>query len=336
MIPYKEDFARIRIPVLQTAGYYYGGPGAAVHYLTQHYRYNPKARHYLVIGPWEHVPAQRGVVNALGDTLTMLYGYEIDPAARIDIIAELRYPWFDWILKGGPRPRLLGDRINYEVVNANRWKHAPSIAAMSNGMLRLYLSNERSGREYRLTSAAPAHDTAVALTVDLAERSDSARLVPGGGVADTVIDTLNSLVYVSDPLPAATEISGLFRGHLELAAGKRDFDFGISIFELRPDGTYLQLPPYQSRASYVADLTHRRLLTPGARERLDLRSIRLASHLCRAGSRLVAVLSVLRSPGQQINYGTGKDVNEETIADAGEPLTIRLSNRSWLELPLSQ
>ena len=30
--------------------------------------------------------------------------------------------------------------------------------------------------------------------------------------------------------------------------------------------------------------------------------------------------------------GTGKDVNDETIADAGEPLTIRWSNRSWLEL----
>jgi hypothetical protein len=48
----------------------------------------------------------------------------------------------------------------------------------------------------------------------------------------------------------------------------------------------------------------------------------------------VVVLGVLRSPGQQINYGTGKDVNDETIADAGEPLTIRWSNRSWLELPV--
>jgi len=336
MIPYKEEFARIRIPVLQTAGYYYGGPGAAIHYLTQHCRYNPRARDFLVIGPYEHVPAQRGVVNALGDTATVLNGYQIDPVARIDITAELRYPWFDWILKGGPRPKLLADRINYQVVGANRWKHAPSIAAMANGTLRFYLSNQRRGGGYRLILAAPARDTAVALTVDLADRSDSARFVPGGGIADTVIDTLNSLVYVSDPLPAATEISGLFRGHLELVANKRDFDFGISIFELRPDGTYLQLPPYQSRASYVADLTRRRLLTPGARESLDLRSIRLASHLCRAGSRLVAVLSVLRSPGQQINYGTGNDVNEETIADAGEPLTIRLSNRSWLELPLSQ
>jgi putative CocE/NonD family hydrolase len=334
MIPYKEEFARIEIPVLQTAGYYFGGPGAAMHYLTEHYRYNPKARDYLVIGPYGHFDAQRGVVSALADTITTISGYEIDPAARIDIIAELRYPWFDWILKGGPRPKLLGDRINYEVVNANRWKHAPSISAMSNAKLRFYLSNERSGKSYRLATSPPGRETSVTLTVDLADRSDSALMVPGGGVADTAIYTLNSLVFVSDPLPTGTEVSGLFRGHLELVANKRDFDFGISIFERRPDGTYLQLPPYQSRASYVADLTRRRLLTPGARERLDLNSIRLASHLCRAGSRLVVVLGVLRSPGQQINYGTGKDVNDETVADAGEPLTIRWSNRSWLELPV--
>jgi uncharacterized protein len=264
----------------------------------------------------------------------VLNDYELDPVARIDLTAELRYQWFDWIMKGGPRPELLADRINYEVVGANRWKHAPSIAAMSDATLRLYLSDERSGPWNRLTPAPPARDTSVTLTVNLADRSDSALIVPGGGVQDTAIYTLNSLVYVSDPLPVASEISGLFSAHLDLVANKRDFDFGISIFEQRPDGTYLQLPPYQSRASYVADLTRRRLLTPGARERLDLTSIRLASHLCRAGSRLVLVLGVLRSPGQQINYGTGKDVNDETIADAGDPLTIRWSNRSWLELPI--
>ena len=334
MIPHNQEFGRIRIPVLQTAGYYFGGPGAAIHYLTQHTRYNPRARHYLVIGPYGHFDAQRGVVTALGDTVTEISGYEIDPVARIDITAELRYPWFDWILKGGPKPKLLEDRINYQVVGANRWKHAPSIRAMANDALRFYLSHERSGTSYRLSPSLPARDTSVTLWVDLADRSDSTRFVPGGGVADTAIDTLNSLVYVSDPLPAETEISGLFRGHLELVTNKRDFDFGISLYELRTDGTYLQIPPYQSRASYVGDLTRRRLLTPGRRERLDLQSIRLASHLCRAGSRVVVVLSGVRNPGQQINYGTGKDVNKETISDAGEPLTMRWSNRSWLELPI--
>jgi predicted acyl esterase len=266
----------------------------------------------------------------------VISGYEIDPVSRIDITAELRYPWFDWILKGGRKPTLLGDRINYSVVGANQWKHAPSIKAMSNGTRRYFLSNERSGPWYRLSPRAPARgrDASVTLTVNLADRSDSARFVPGGGVQDTAIDTLNSLVYVSDPLRDETEVSGLFRAHLELVVNKRDFDFGISVFELRPDGTYLQIPPYQSRASYVADVTRRRLLTPGARVRLDLQSIRLASHLCRAGSRLVVVLSGVRNPGQQINYGTGRDVNDETIADAGEPLRIQWSNRSWLELPV--
>jgi hypothetical protein len=36
----------------------------------------------------------------------------------------------------------------------------------------------------------------------------------------------------------------------------------------------------------------------------------------------------------QINYGTGNDVNGESIADAGEPLSIRLLPGSYIELPI--
>jgi hypothetical protein len=185
--------------------------------------------------------------------------------------------------------------VNYEVVGANRWKHAPSIAAMSNGVLRLHLSTERAGAGYRLTAERPSGEGSVMLTVDLA---------------------------------------GLFAGHVDFIANKKDFDFGISLYELRADGTYMQLPPYQARASHVGSPTRRRLLVPGARQRLDFRSIRLASHQCQAGSRLVVVLGILKSPGQQINYGTGKDVSDETIADAEEPLTIRWFDDSAIEVPV--
>lgn len=336
MIPYGKEFADIRIPVLQTAGYYYGGPGAAVHYLTQHYKYNPRAEHYLVIGPYDHFQAQRGVVNALADTATVLFGYEIDPAARIDIVGDLRYQWFDHVLKGKPRPALLADKVNYEVVGANRWKHAPSIAGMSNGTRRFYLSAERADSAYRLATEPPSGKASTTLTVNLADRSDSDRIVPGGGVADTAIDTANALVFSSDPLTAPMEVSGLFSGHLVVLANKKDFDFGISIYERRKDGTYLQLPPYQARASHVESPTHRRLLTPGARARLDFMSVRLASHLCQAGSRFIVVLGILKSPGQQINYGTGKEVSDETIADAGPPLSVTWFGDSYIELPVSR
>jgi len=72
-------------------------------------------------------------------------------------------------------------------------------------------------------------------------------------------------------------------------------------------------------ASSVQDLTHRQLLVAGQRQSLDFRSIRLMSRQLKAGSRVVAVLSVIKEPGREINYGTGKDVVDESIADATIP-----------------
>jgi predicted acyl esterase len=169
MIPYENDFANIDIPILQTAGYYYGGPGAAVYYLTQHYKYNPGAQDYLVIGPYDHVLGQRGLVTTLGDTTYILSRYKVDPVALTDF-GELRYQWFDYIFKGAPKPALLKDKVNYQVMGANVWKHAPSIASMSDQALRYYLIALRSGDNYRLTERNPATTTTVLQSVDLGGR----------------------------------------------------------------------------------------------------------------------------------------------------------------------
>ncbi|HEV2179381.1 MAG TPA: CocE/NonD family hydrolase, partial [Gemmatimonadaceae bacterium] len=334
LIPYRDEFARVSIPILQTAGYYYGGPGAVLYYFREHTRYNPRAQHYLVLGPWDHIQGQRGVVDALGDTSTVIAGYEIDPVARISIMSDLRYQWFDCVFKGKPRPALLADKVNYEVVGANVWRHAPSIAAMSNASVRLYLSADRVGSRYRLRRGTPGPDSSVGLTVDLRDRSDVDRIAPGGAVEDTAIDTANAIVYVSDPFPQATEIGGLFSGHLDFVTNKKDFDFAVSLFELTSDGKYMQLPPFQTRASYDADISHRHLLTPGALQHLDFTSIRLIAHRMRAGSRLVAVVSIIKNPGQEIDYGTGGIVRDESIADAGEPLHIAWRASSYLDIPV--
>ena len=329
MIPDGAEFATIKIPVLQTAGYYFGGPGAAMYYFTQHYAHDANAQHYLLIGPYDHPQAQRGVVDALGDTATNIAGYEIDPVARIDIVAELRYQWFDWVLKGGPRPALLADRVNYEVMGANVWKHAPSIAAMSNGTRRFYLSPE-----LRLSRTQPARDSSTTLRVDLAYRGDIDSVFPAGGVRDTAINSYAALTYVSDPLEEPLEVSGLYSGHLELAINKKDFDLSVQLFELTARGEYFQLPPFQMRASFARDLSVRHLLTPGARATLDFSAMRLISRRVARGSRIVAVVGPIKGPGQQINYGSGKDVNDETVADAGEPLEIRWFGASYIDVPV--
>jgi uncharacterized protein len=337
MIPFQHEFARVDIPVLQTAGYFYGGPGAALYYFTEHYKYRPNAEHYLVIGPYDHFQAQRGVVNRRrGDTTKVITKYTTDSAAWIDIVNDLRFQWLDYVLKHGPKPALLADKLNYEVMGANVWKHAPSVAGMSNGRRRFYLTSSRTGNAHRLSEARPtADDSGLSLTVNLADRSDADVSTPGGAVLDTAVDVSNGLEFISDPLSTSIELSGLFSGQLEFVTNKKDFDFAVSLFELRPDGKYLQIPPFQTRASFASDLTHRRLLTPGKRERLVFHSIRLASVQLERGSRLVAVLQVIKNQGQEINYGTGKRVAGETIADAGAPLTIHWLPGSSIEIPVA-
>jgi putative CocE/NonD family hydrolase len=333
MIPYKEEFSRISIPVLETAGYYYGGPGATVYYLSRHVQYRPDAEHYLIIGPYDHFMAQRGTATMEGDVDT-ISGYTLDAAAKIDL-TEVRYRWFDYTLKGGAKPAILADKINYEVTGANVWKHAPSLKAMATDSTRYYFSAdvaEAADHAYRLSSATSA--AAIPLSIDLADRHDADAQMPGGGVQDKALDSTNGLVFISAPLTDPTEMSGLFSGHLEFITNKSDFDLQVSLYELSTEGDYFQLAPYWSRASYVQDLTHRNLLVAGKRQSLDFRSVRLMSRQLKAGSRLVAVLSVVKEPGREVNYGTGKEVIDESIADAKAPLQITWFGRSYLDLPV--
>ncbi len=74
------------------------------------------------------------------------------------------------MLRGAPKPALLEDRINYQVMGTNTWQHAPSIARMANRTLRLYLTNQKVGNRYDLSPQRPAADGFVEQMVDLADR----------------------------------------------------------------------------------------------------------------------------------------------------------------------
>lgn len=331
MIPYRDEFAALDLKVLTTTGYYDGAQIGALYYLRQHHRYRPQAEHYLVIGPYNHVSGQRGTVA----TGTELRGYTLDPQAQIDL-GELRYQWFDYVFKGAPKPALLADRINYQVMGANEWKHAPSLAAMAQRRQRFYLGAAGSDGRHAFAVQPAASGSYAEQTIDLRDRSDADRIVPGGGIVDRELDTAESLVFVSEPFKDAEEFSGLFSGRLEVETNKRDFDFNISLYEQLADQRYFELSRYQSRASYVGDVSRRQLLQPDHRTVLDFEAGRATSKRMQPGSRLVAVVSVLRNPQQEINYGSGKAVAGESIADAGEPMRVRWYGGSYLEIPLSR
>ena len=330
MIPYRGEFAHVDIPVLTTTGYFDSSEEGALYYFSEHHRNSPNADQTLLIGPYDDVASRRG-------PLSVLQGYQVDAAALIDI-HELRYQWFDYILRGGARPAILQDRVNYQVMGTNTWEHAPSLEAMSNASLRLYLRPAAAGDAYRLATEKPGSKTAyVRQTINLADRSD-AGWTPAAELVGRNLPLHDDLRFVSDPLPQPIQINGLFSGLLDFTINKMDMDVTIALYEQLASGEYLRLfdPPYTFRASYAQDRSHRHLLKAGERQQLGFRSERLTSRKLQAGSRLVVVLGINKRADQQINYGTGQDVSDESIADATVPMKIRWYESSYIDIPVRQ
>jgi len=329
MIPYREQFAHINIPVLTTTGYYAGGEPGALYYFTQHYRYNPHADHTLLIGPYDDTVMQRGPAATL-------QSYEVDSAALIDL-RELRYQWFDHVLRGGALPPQLKDRVNYEVMGANEWHHAASLDAMATGSLKFYLDGSGSDDRHRLNPLKSAHPTTWRQTVSLTDRTDFAWTEPADFTSRNLA-THNAVMFVSDPLTKSTEFNGVFSGKLDFTVNKMDMDLNVCMYELLPSGDYIYLfnPTYEFRASYVKDRVNRHLLKAGERQELTFKSERMTSRRFQQGSRLVMILGVNKRPDREINYGTGDDVSEDSIADGKVPIKIRWHGDSYIEFPVRQ
>jgi len=233
LIPYKEQFRRVKIPVLATTGYYAGGEVGTLYYFTEHYRADPHANHTLLIGPYDDGSMQHGAP-------ANLQGYPVDQSALLDL-RELRYQWFDYIFKGADKPALLQDRVNYQVMGSNEWQHAPSVEAMGRGTLKFYLDaaapegDASKGDAHRLALRKASDSTFVQHNVNLADRADAA--LPSGGILSRSLQTRNAVVFVSDPLKHGQQLQrpvlrqarlhdqqdgrGPHSGHLRAAAQRR-------------------------------------------------------------------------------------------------------------------
>jgi predicted acyl esterase len=291
--------------------------------LQEHYKHRPGAEHYLVIGPYDHFGSRTPFKPQ------MIRGYSIDPAAQFDT-PELMFQWFDYVFKGAAKPALLKDKINFQVMGANRWRHAPSIAAMSDESRKFYLTSAR------LSPEKPASAASLDMTVDFADRTTvGADTYPGVIVTDQLASG-QGLVFATDPFDAPVSINGLFSATLRFVSNKKDLDIALVLYEAMADGKYFHLSYTVARASYAKDMSKRSLLTPNEVQTVTLDNTLLVSQQLGKGSRLLLVLDVNRSAYAQLNLGTGKDVSDESIADATEPLKIRWLTDSYLTVPMSR
>lgn len=319
MVPTPDEYTKINIPILSTTGYYDGSQIGAIQYFKLHNMYNKNANHYFVIGPYDHWGGQQKPAENL-------MGYKIDNVANVNMM-NLAYDWLDYILKGKPKPEILKNKVNYQVMGTNEWKHAPSLQKINNDTLIFYLYQNT------LSVQKPKTKGFEKQTIDFKDREGQNNYYTPEIVFDT-LDISNGLVFTTEPFQKDFLMNGSFMGNLFATINKKDLDVSLALYELMPNRKYFFLTRYVGRASYAKDNTKRQLLRPNKKESISFDNTRFISKKINKGSRLVILLNINKHPFEIINYGSGKQVSDETIKDAGEPLEIKWHNESFIKIPI--
>lgn len=324
MVPYKREFSKINIPILTITGYYDSDQLGALYYFRNHNKYNKNASHYMIIGPYDHSGAQGYIKNNLK-------GYTIDSIANIDI-QNITMEWFDYILKNKTRPTFLKDKINYQVMGTNEWKSASNINDFDKNSLKFYINQNNE-----LSLEKELNKNFSLLKIDFRDRSNLEGLIKQkDNVLDATIYKSDAITFSSKTFEKPIEFTGNFVGNLTFSVNKKDVDLYMKLFEQNKKGEYFLLSTYYGRASYAKNPEKRKLLRENKETVVALTNNEFVSKKLEKGSKLVLVLGVVKSPFMQINYGTGKDVSEETIKDAEEPLEIKFYNDSFIKIPISK
>lgn len=340
MAPTTGQYARIDLPILTITGHYDGDQPGAMSYYRRHMQHGSdkgKARHYLLMGPWDHAGTRTPTAD--------VGGLHFGPACLLDL-NNLHKQWYDWTMKGGPKPKFLEKRVAYYVAGEEAWKYADSLEAIPAKPEALYLTSPdgsangvfRSGTlsTTKPGKAAPARYVYDPLDLRPAELEREA-------IKNEVTDQRralnlfgNGLVFHTEPFPEAAEITGYLKLVAWIALDVPDTDFLVSVYEIKPDGTSIALAEDAKRARYRESLHKEKLVEPGAVERYEFSTFRYFSRRLEKGSRLRLVFSSPNSIYQEKNYNSGGEVADETRKDARTAhVTVYqdAEHPSYLEIP---
>lgn len=342
MAPSPEQYKRIQFPILTITGHYDGDQPGAFTYYKRHMQYGTeeaKQKHYLIVGPWDHA-GTRTPKRDVG-------GLKFGEASVLDL-NKLHTEWYDWVMKGGPKPEFLKKRVAYYVVGAGaeNWKYADSLESIANETQTLYLGSNgnaesvfQAGMLSEKSGGGAASDkwTYAPLDVrpgDSEPEDDPAPLMSQWAVLNTFG---NGAIYHSEPSSEATEITGFVKLTVWLAMDVPDTDLEASLYEILPGGESVALTSATMRARYRDSLRQEKLVTPGKAEKYVFENFTFFSRRVAKGSRLRLFVHCLNTPGTEKNYNSGGVVANEGAKDAKTAHVTLLHDAehpSTLEVPV--
>jgi hypothetical protein len=328
MVPTREQFQKITIPVLTITGQYDGDELGALSFYREHLANAPpeaRAKHFLVIGPWDHA-GTRTPTDEVG-------GVKFGLGAVIDL-NDLHRQWYDWTMKSGPRPEFLKNQVAYYLLapgssGANgEWKYADNFETLvanpkifyldsksgdANGVFRSGSLTEKQANEGSDTFTYDPLNTTRGETVDGIDPKEKT-----SGIDQTYALSINKdgLVYHTQPLPDETPFIGCPALTLWVSIDTPDVDLSAHLYEIQPDGTSIALWSDTRRLRYRDSLREAKLVKPGEIVRCDFNPGLFVARRLMKGSRLRLIVSSPNSILWQKNYCSGGVVAEETVKDA--------------------
>ena len=328
--PSAAEYARLEIPILSITGMYDGDqPGALAHYrrYMQSASAAGRARHFLIIGPWDHAGTRTPQAE--------FGGLKFGPASLVDL-PKLHLDWYAWTMSGGARPQFLKSAVAYYVTGAERWRYADSLDAITATATPLYLgsaSGEASDLYAGGSLTARRRSSASSDRYAYDPRDTNIAAVEALADGQTLIDqrvvnaARTKLVYYSEPFTEDTELSGFFRFSAYIAIDQPDTDFLVTVSEVSADGAVVPLASCVMRARYREGLGTPKLVRTRAPLRYDFDRFTFASRLLGKGARLRLVLAAADSIGLEKNYNAGGVVADESVRDA-RPVAVTLYHDS--------
>lgn len=318
-----EGCAEIGVPNLDIVGWFdHCNDGIELHQAMRRVGRTKAARNgqRLIIGPWSHTGAgQRKVGDVdFGDTAA----FDIEQA-------EIRY--FDYWLKGKANGVDKDAPVRIFVMGANQWRdeqewpprRTKKMEWFLAGNKRLLTMRDKAGTDhYRYDPRDPVPTLWSANMFTLP--ADQAPLAKRQDI----------LVYQTEPLAAALEVTGYPEVVLHASSSAPDTDFFVKLIDVAPDGTNRDIASGMVRARYRNGLDKPRLLKPG--EIVEYRiKLRPTSNEFQPGHRIRLDITSSDFPNYDRNHNTAADQNADATLVVAEQ-TIHHGGRraSRLVLPV--
>ncbi len=330
----------ISTPMLHVTSWYdtfaEGGPAAYQSISTKSEFAVARTGQQLIIGPWGHLlpytnPSSRGA----GDI-------DFGPNALIDL-NETLLRWFDYWLKDVANGIMDESPVSVFTLGENRWQHMSDWPPPNMRQVRYFLHSGGEANTLEgngtLSTVPPSQEQTDAFVYDPDNPVQSLggnNLTVDMGVQDQrpVEERNDVLVYTSEPITQALEITGPVTVTLWASSSAIDTDFTAKLVDVHPDGYAQNLLNGIIRARYRDSATTPQMMEAGKPYQFTL-DLWATSNVFLPGHRIRLEISSSHFPEFDRNLNTGEAFGEGTQGVTAQQTVFHQEDRaSYVLLPV--